>query len=56
MTGEIKETIQDAINILKICKKTLYMIDNKVLDEKEIVTVMIALDNLVSDLENTIKE
>ena len=50
------ETIKEAINILKICKKALYLIGNNTFDKSEIVLVMLALDDLVSDLENTIKE
>ena len=50
------ETIKEAINILKICKKSLYLIGNNTFDKSEIVLVMIALDDLVNDLENTIKE
>lgn len=50
------ETIKEAVNILKICKKALYLIGRNKFEKSEIVVVMWALDDVLNDLENTIKE
>ena len=51
-----RTTILASINSLKLCKSTLNMIHNGIIKEDNIISVIVALDDVITDLEKFNKE
>lgn len=49
-------TILMCINSLRLCKSTLNMIHNGMINEDNIISVILALDDVITDLEKINKE
>lgn len=49
-------TILMSINSLRLCKSTLNMIQNGMIKEDNIISVILALDDVITDLEKINKE